>query len=134
MTTDDLMDVRYNDDYAESYTNGLEYATIEVKALRKYLHRWFPFAQDAFVQFDSNADFDLFEFKSGLARERSGKFAGEEWAEKYGAIIMPEFLADVSLMASKFHVPWGVMFLRLREAHVVVIVDDSYFAMKKEIE
>jgi hypothetical protein len=55
------------------------------------------------------------DFATGLARERKGHFAGEDWARRYGAILLPEFMFKVSIVAEQFKVPWGLAFGRLRD-------------------
>lgn len=54
-------------------------------------------------------------FYQGLLAERRKEFAGESWNATYGAILLPEVLMYVGLLAIKFYVPWGCAFQRYLE-------------------
>ena len=56
--------------------------------LKRLLEEFSPLVQDAIAQCPKdNDDFEL--FLSGLKKKRKGKFAGEEFAEKYSCIGEP---------------------------------------------
>lgn len=79
------------------------------------VNEWKELCADArLVAHAMNAD-DFAVWRKGLAKERRGKFAGEEFATKYGPLSMPAVLFKVSMMASQYHVPWGLMYTRLKE-------------------
>jgi hypothetical protein len=59
---------------------------------------------------------DWQEFRRGLQAERDKRFAGEEWAEKYGEVLIPRNAMLATLQAPRFQVPWGAMVIRLAEA------------------
>jgi hypothetical protein len=83
--------------------------------LIRTLSEWKRFAQDAFECAQKMTDADFKEFRSVLAKERRGKFAGDEFTEKYGAILMPEKLLISSLLESQHKIPWGLAFIRCEE-------------------
>jgi len=58
---------------------------------------------------------DFIEFRKGLVKERKGFFAGERFAEKYSDITMPSIMFKVAIFAGDYKVPWGCMYLRLKE-------------------
>lgn len=71
-------------------------------------------AYDALLAAAALDDWD--DFKTGLRRERKGHYAGDEWATKYGAILMPEIMMRVSIIAEQYKAPWGTAYIRLVEA------------------
>lgn len=52
--------------------------------------QWKPIAKDVLSLLDSLQESDWPEFKKGLELERSRKFAGEKWANRYMGIILPD--------------------------------------------
>ena len=55
------------------------------------------------------------DVQHALEAETGKRFAGEQWAERYGPIVMPETLVVVSEYAARFQVPWGLMYIRMRD-------------------
>lgn len=76
---------------------------------------WLPLASDAFAVVDRMKTGDFSRFMQGRKLERKGQFAGEEFAKEFGPIIMPALMMQVSLVALKFAVPWGLAFKRLEQ-------------------
>ena len=74
-----------------------------------------PYLQVADDAMKATNDMDWAEWTRGLKSERKGKYAGDEWAERYGAILMPEVMFKVSIVAEQFKVPWGLAYIRLRD-------------------
>ena len=85
-------------------------------------------AVHATEKMDDNA---FVEWRGALRKERRGEFMGEALMERFGAILMPETMLKVSLVADQFKVPWGLAYNRLREVgrltikHGVAIVDEG---------
>jgi hypothetical protein len=63
---------------------------------------------------DAMTDADFVVFKRGLKKERRGVFAGEAFAERYAALVMPEPMFTVSLVADHYKVPFNVARVRLQ--------------------
>jgi len=106
--------ITYVSDQAADYTKALT-AAKSMELLTQVLEEYravFPDALDAAPQTDEQ----FVEFRAGLLKERKGQFAGEDWATKYGAILMPELGMRVSMVANQFHVPWGCAYIRLAQA------------------
>lgn len=59
------------------------------------------------------ADFKVWQ--AGLKKERRGVFAGEDFAKKYGAVLMPEPMFTVAMVAAEYKVPFVVALIRLKE-------------------
>lgn len=97
-------------DYAEALS-GAE--TLE--ALVKVVEAWQEVAGDALRVVKGMTTADFKEWRSGLAKERKGEFAGMEFQEKYAVVTMPEVLFKVSIIAQQFGTPWGCAYIRLKE-------------------
>ena len=82
--------------------------------LTTFVKRWRMLANDAYKSVMSKS-FDWDEFVKGRAMENRDEYAGDVWAEKYSAILMPELMMRVSIYAQNFGAPWGVTYIRLRE-------------------
>lgn len=106
--------ISYTSDQAADYTAGLT-ACKTLPDLVEFLGQYRAVFSDA-LDAAPNTDEEFHEFRAGLLRERRGQFAGEEWATKYGAILMPELGMRVSMVANQFHVPWGCAYIRLASA------------------
>ena len=105
----------YVDDAPARYVRDLN-AAETLAQLRESLTRWPVLAADAIEQADAMTADQWDEFQIGLRAERKGRFAGEEWARKYGAILMPGAMIQPSLVAAEFKVPFGLAYIRLWEA------------------
>ena len=93
-------------------------ALVEADTLDKLLavtKAWHEVAKDAHETVRAMTPHDFKEWRKGYAKERAGKFAGEPFAIKFGALMMPEVLLKVSMMAQHFGAPWGCTYLRLKE-------------------
>jgi len=84
--------------------------------LRSVTADWRELADDA-LECANNMTAEDFElFRKGLKKERKGVFAGEKWSERFADILMPALMFKVSITASEYKVPWGLAYLRLKEA------------------
>ena len=81
--------------------------------LKKRLEAWKEIAWDAHDLVQSWRQDDWRAFKRARAIERTGQFAGEEAADRFGRVLLPEILIRVSLVAEQFLVPEGTAFKRL---------------------
>jgi hypothetical protein len=59
---------------------------------------------------------DFRQWRKGLAKERKGQFAGEDFAIRFGALLLPELLLKVGMVAVIFNAPWGCAYIRMKEA------------------
>lgn len=81
--------------------------------LRDPIHR--ECAPDALAAAEAMRDDDWPVFEEGLRKERRKKFAGAEWCERFGAIVIPDAMSTASILANQYGVPWGCAFIRLHE-------------------
>jgi hypothetical protein len=106
--------ITFSSDQPTDYGKAID-AALTPEDLRSALLAWKNLAADALAVAETMTAEDFEVFRAGLRKERKGRFAGDEWAIKYGAILMPEVMFKVSMVASQFHVPWGLAYKRLEE-------------------
>ncbi len=88
-----------------------------IATFKKRLVEWLPFFPDAAKQIDAMRTWeDYTEFRRGLQSERDKIFAGGEWVQRYGAILMPGNAIRASLLADHFQAPWGAALVRVVES------------------
>lgn len=106
--------ITYISEQPTDYAKALDGADT-LAVLRKTLGAWQEVAGDALKIAKGMTEDDFKEWRRGLAIERKGDFAGEEFAKKYGALQLPEVLFKVSMIAVQFGAPWGCAYIRLKE-------------------
>lgn len=106
--------ITYTSDQPAEYGKALDGAK-SLPELVAILKDWESLAADALAIGLQMTEADFQEWKAGLVLERKGEFAGEEYAEKYGALNLPEVLIKVSMLAANHGAPWGCAYLRLKE-------------------
>lgn len=91
-----------------------------LKALRKLTKQYDRIAADAHEIAEKMTEEDFVEFRAGLAKEKQGEFAGEIFMEKFGAILLPTVLLQVGMTAKQFGAPFGVAYIKMKDAgHIV---------------
>jgi len=85
----------------------------KLQALTKDWGRWTPDARGVALAM-TPADFAV--FRNGLAQESRKEFAGEAWARRFGAVLIPERLLEITIRAQQFGVPFGAMAIRIAES------------------
>ena len=103
-----------NEETPQKYARQLSECS-DVLALRQLLAGYAELAKDAIPIAANMGDDEWPEFQRGLKSERRGKFAGEAWAEKYIAILMPEPMFTVAKVAEQYKVPFTIALRRIRE-------------------
>ena len=111
----ELKPITYVSDQLKDYVDALSKVKT-LAELRALTDDYAEIAGDAKVIADAMADTDFPAFLTGIKKERRGKFAGENFAEKYGPVLMPEILFRTSLVANKYFVPWGCAYIRMKES------------------
>lgn len=111
--------IGYLSECDKEYTKSLT-AAETLDDLREHAKRWEPVAADALEIVSGMTEDGFKAFRKGLRSERRGKFAGEEWMNKYGAVMLPAVLFEASIVASLYMVPWGLAYIRLRESGRIV--------------
>lgn len=106
--------VTYTSEQPKDYAEALSGAST-LDELVKVAEAWQEVASDALAIVKGMTPADFEQWRSGLAKERKGNFAGMEFQNRYAVVLMPERLFKVSMMALEFSVPWGLMYLRLKE-------------------
>ena|SRR5688572_2376388 len=103
-----------SEDADSAYTRALT-DCMTLDDLKALMARYADLAVDAASVVASMTDADMQEFRRGLKQERKGRFAGEPWARRFAAVLMPLPMMRVSQVASEYHVPFAVALQRIRE-------------------
>lgn len=126
------MHIGYLSECAKDYTAGLKKCCDSLDRLAVFVKEWRELAPDAYAAvFPDGSDKtiteeEFAEFQRGHKIESRGKYAGDEWAAKYGMIILPEILLRVELIAEQYKVPFGTAFVRLEEMGYLVHDGNAY--------
>lgn len=83
--------------------------------VRALVQAYRELALDAAEQVEHMTAADFKEFQAGLRKERRGQYAGDVWASKFGAILMPLPMMRITEIAHQFCAPFGVAWFRCRE-------------------
>lgn len=110
--------ITYVSDQQADYTNALARCSW-LADLLALVRDYGDLTGDARAVVEQMTGADYQEFSRGLLKERRGKYAGDQWADKYAAILMPEVMFRVSLVAQQFKVPWGCAYIRLKETDML---------------
>ena len=108
--------ITYVSEQPTDWSNALAAADSYEKLLRT-AEAWQELAGDALETVKAMTPSDFREWRKGFLNERKGKFAGEDFAVKYGNLMMPTLMFKVAIMAIQYQVPWGAMYSRLKETN-----------------
>lgn len=107
--------ISYVSDQIGDYTTAIHGATT-LAHLRDVVAAWKTLCPDAVAVVETmTTKEDFRQWRKGLAKERRGYFAGDEFCNRFGALLMPEVLLKVGMLAAKYCVPWGCAYIRLKE-------------------
>ena len=129
-----MIEISYLTEITKPYIDGLNKCNSQ-KDLKEFITDWKQLAYDAFEQIYS-LDFSYSEYQKGCELERKGKYSGDEWVGKYGAILLPGVMMFISLQAEHFHAPEGTVFIRMRDLKVIKKRSNGIYYLdipKKEI-
>lgn len=97
-------------DYAKALTECETLAD-----LRALVDAYRPLVLDAVPVVDAMTEVDFIEWRKGLKLERRGKFAGDDFARKFGAVLMPLPMERITELAREYQAPFGVTWFRCLE-------------------
>lgn len=97
-------------DYAKALTD-----CDTVDDLKALVEAYAELAVDALPVVKRMTPDEFKEFRAGLNKERRGKFAGEAWATKYAAVVMPLPMMQITQIAAQYKAPFGVTWQRVRD-------------------
>lgn len=106
-------------DQVADYTKALITSTT-IDELIAVLHDYQSIAADAMAAAPRD-ELEFEQFRAGLKKERRGVFAGTEWSNRFSVIAMPEVMLRTSAIACKYKVPWGLAFIKARDAGKIQI-------------
>ncbi len=79
--------------------------------LRSIVTEYREIVEDAYQAVQKMDDTLFLQFCKGRNKSKPS----QKWMEMYGAVLLPAIILEVGLKASQFHVPFGVVYLRLQE-------------------
>lgn len=118
----DLAVIGYIDEPDMDYSKGLDAARLP-KDLTTLVKRFRPLFPDAYGQGANLTDEEFLQWRSGFLQERKGRFSGEKFMNRFGAVLMPANLIHIGMIAQKFGVPFGLAFCRMRDNGMIAIED-----------
>jgi hypothetical protein len=107
-----MIKIDYRKDIAPTWASSIR-AVKSVDELIALCKNYGHLTFDSLAIAEKMTDNDLIEFKEGLLSEARGVFAGEQWAEKYSHVFMPDKMVDITLIAERYKCPEGVVYHRL---------------------
>lgn len=79
--------------------------------LQEIVTEYREIAEDAYQVVQKMDDTLFFQFCKGRNKSKPSL----KWMKMYGAVLLPAMIIEVGMMASQYHVPFGAMYLRLKE-------------------
>ena len=110
--------ITYMSDQADDYVKAISKA-VTLNELRMVLEDYKNLFPDAYAQAPTSAA-EFKAWRAGLRKERKREFAGIEFMERFGALLLPEVLIEAGMVANQFKVPWGCAYIRLRDVGRIV--------------
>jgi hypothetical protein len=113
-----------SEDADSAYTRALtDCATLD--DLRALMAQYSELAVDAAAVVATMTEADMAEFRRGLRQERKGRFAGEPWAKRFAAVLMPLPMMRVSEIKGRYHVPFAVALKRIKDLRPDLLAVES---------
>lgn len=109
-----MIEISYTTEISKPYVKGIQACSSKEELFNFVNSLYKEICHDALEKIISS-EFSWKEYQRGCKLERKGKYAGDEWAKKYGAILMPEIILFIGMKAQQFHAPEGLVFIRLQE-------------------
>lgn len=117
----------------QDYNKMLDQADTLFK-LKSGIAHYKPIAADAVKLVETMDEKTFVGFRKAMAKERKGQFCGEGWIDLVGTILMPEVILRISIVATRFHAPWGVTFLQMNNAGLLHIEQGIVHVLDKPLE
>lgn len=121
-----MIEISYLSETARDYSLELR-KCLTLDDLRKFVDRYKEIAPDAYFRVIPMTEEDFKEYIKGLKKETAGRFSGEKWALKYGAIILPELLMRIELIAIKYKTPFGLAWIRAHEMGFIIQENNAFY-------
>lgn len=124
--------ITYTSDQPADYAKAIAGAAT-LPYLVQVLTEYRSIAADALRAAPQN-DAEFKAWRTGLSKERKRQFAGEDFARRFGAVLMPEVMLRVCAVAEQFGAPWGATFLTMQErGHIAFGADGVAVLAKKGV-
>jgi len=92
----------------------------DVDDLRRKVSTWMPYVPDALSVANQMKPEDWAEWRRGLKSERAGVYSGDEWMERFGALVLPAAFILATEVRRRFRVPLGAALIRLEESRLIL--------------
>jgi len=126
-----MKEIGYITDICKPYVEGVQKAKT-LDELKAAINEWNELAPDAMKQVEA-PEFDWNEFQAGIKQEKRGKYAGDAWAKKYGAVLLPVVIMEIGLVGQGFMVPDGVVFHRLLDFKAIFKDQDGFYHLNAAV-
>ena len=107
--------ITYTSDQSVEYSKALSEAK-DLSELIDVCQAYKQVASDACEAVAKMTEEDFKEWCVVLQKERKQEFSGLEMVEKYGNILLPAVMFRVAVVADELKVPWGLAYIRCKEA------------------
>jgi hypothetical protein len=114
-------------DYCEAIGNAKSQ-----RELHRVLKDYASLFPDALEAMPRDAD----EFKAwrvGLLKERNHGEGGREFMDRFGAVLLPDVLVAVTMVAARFDVPWGCAYRRMLKGGCIKLRDGVSHVASREL-
>jgi hypothetical protein len=109
------LQIGYLSDCLTDYLAGIDKATT-LEKLRALTAKYRTVADDAYAICLGMDQASFADFRKLLpkARRKNG-IVPAAWLERFSILLLPRVLFEVGMVASRFVVPWGVAYIRMKE-------------------
>lgn len=127
------IEIGYFTELSQPYITELRQCN-NLQQLKAHSKKWKSLAYDSYKivsGMKTNKQFE--EFRNGMELEKRRKVvgAGPEWQKKYGAIVLPEIIMRVGLIAQHLHVPEGMAFIRCKKEGCIKINHEGVYSWEE---
>jgi hypothetical protein len=112
--------IGYLADCDTEYAKGLKAVERDRAALTAFVAEWRYLASDAEQALPGPKDWQAWlDGLKGARKDAKLNPITEAWVRRFGAILMPRVLMEVTMIAQHFVAPWGCAFIRCREQKLI---------------
>jgi hypothetical protein len=126
----------WSEELGEAWRDPVDSAT-SFRELQEIIEsEWKPIAADALYDVSRSSEDEWDDFKRGLELEHKREFAGDEWARRWGRILLPDVVLQVVMATGSVgaSMPVPVAVDRLAELGVLREVDGQYVLHESCVE
>jgi hypothetical protein len=103
-----------------------------LQELKDHVRYYKLLAEDAYILTQDMTEADFIDFIKGARKEWSRNYAGDEYAQKYGIILLPFPMLRFTLLKCKLNVPFGLIFQRALDTKIITIENNTIIIHEKD--